>query len=956
MDGILIKIFATALALSQVATRPDDVKMQFDPVRDQAEVVQLLQGGCAHIRKAFDVEDIPLDDLISTAMNDPQAAGAEIKAFHGLKFDDLLTAYREFCQNQKVEHSPVDIGEVISFYDKTVADLPDPSKLKDIRQLGLSVVLDGKGGRFAELAKASQRRVWVSLDDIPDHVKQAFVAAEDKRFFQHKGVDERGMIRAFVGNLAQPGRPQGGSTITQQVAKNLLVGDDVSYDRKIREIIVASRLEHVLSKPEILELYLNSIYLGRSSWGIEMAARSYFGKPAKQLTLAEGALLAAMTKGPTYFSADRHPERARERLGYVLDRMHEDGAISTDQMNQALAQTIALSDHDRAQRDTGFYFVDQVAREAKTLAGIDTLGGSSYTVHSTIRPELQRVAETALQEGLAHYERDAGRAHFKGPEANLSDAVKHIEAERGEGRVPERVGAAVPTGQTPAPAWQQALLSARLPLYDVHWPTAVVVSAAGGSGDGALRVGLGDGRVLSLSGANSGIRRSLKLYDVVLVHLTEGRKKSDVRAELRVRPQVQGATLVLDNKTGNILAMAGGFSYPLSQYNRTTQARRQPGSTLKPVTYFAALKAGLQPNTLVLDEPITLAPIGIGKNSSNQDKEYYWTPRNEGASGAITLRHALENSRNLATAHLLDGGIAKAPEDSLDKVCAIAMEAQLYAQCLRYYPFVLGAQPLRIIDLAAFYAAIAKEGMRPSPHAIESIEQNGKVIYRNTAAPVEIGGGDPATFYQLKTMLQGVVARGTARSIGELAPYVAGKTGTTDDANDGWFVGFTNDVTVATWVGYDNADEQHRTLGDGETGARVALPIFQPIIEAVWANYAPRSVLAPPSPRAQRQLADLPIDLNSGVREDRKRGGGFIEHFHLNPKGEVDDTRYRLVSDEEPRPARKQIRTASRSARARAEAAAAEAQTQMQRQTFGQPFWGFGGSWNYTGDRFGGRE
>jgi penicillin-binding protein 1A len=952
VDGILIKIFATALALSQVATRPDDVKMQFDPARDQAEVAQLLQSGCSHIRKAFDVEDIPLDDLISTAMNDPQAAGAEIKAFHGLKFDDLLTAYREFCQNQKVEHSPVDIGEVISFYDKTVADLPDPSQLKDIKRFGLSVVLDGKGSRFAELAKSSQRRIWVSLDDIPDHVKQAFVAAEDKRFFQHKGVDERGMIRAFVGNLAQPGRPQGGSTITQQVAKNLLVGDDVSYDRKIREIIVASRLEHVLSKQEILELYLNSIYLGRASWGIEMAARSYFGKPAKQLNLAEGALLAAMTKGPTYFSTDRHPERARERLSYVLDRMQEDGAITADQMKQALAQTIALSDYNRAQRDTGFYFVDHVAREAKTLAGIDTLAGSSYTVHSTIQPDLQRATETALQEGLARYERDAGRVQFKGPEANLSDPILHIEAARLEGRSP--AGAAVAPGQAPAPAWQQALLSARLPLYDVHWPAAVVVAGAGRR-DGGLRVGLADGRVLPLSAANSGIRRSLKLDDVVLVHVVEGRKKSDARAELRVRPSVQGAVLVLDNKSGNILAMAGGFSYPLSQFNRTTQARRQPGSTLKPVTYFTALKAGLQPNTLVLDEPITLAPIGMGKNSLNQDRDYYWTPRNESASGVITLRRALENSRNLATAHLLDGGIAKAPEDSLDRVCAVAMEAQLYPQCLRYYPFVLGAQPLRIIDLAAFYAAIANEGMRPSPHAIESIEQNGKVIYRNTAAPVEIGGGDPANFYQLKTMLQGVVARGTARSIGHLSPYVAGKTGTTDDANDGWFVGFTNDVTVATWVGYDNADEQHRTLGDGETGARVALPIFQPIIEAVWANYAARAALAPPSPRAQKQLADLPIDLNSGVREDRRHSGGFIEHFHLNAKGEVDDTRYRLVNDEEPRPARKRTRTASRSARARAEA---EQRAQMQRQPVGEQFWGWGVQWDNGGnrERFGGRD
>jgi membrane carboxypeptidase/penicillin-binding protein len=395
--------------------------------------------------------------------------------------------------------------------------------------------------------------------------------------------------------------------------------------------------------------------------------------------------------------------------------------------------------------------------------------------------------------------------------------------------------------------------------------------------------------------------------------------------------------------------MAGGFSYPLSQFNRTTQARRQPGSTLKPVTYFAALKAGLQPNTLVLDEPITLAPIGM--NGPNLDKDYYWTPRNGSASGAITLRRALENSRNLATAHLLDGGIAKAPEESLDRVCAVAMEAQLYPQCLRFYPFVLGAQPLRIIDLAAFYAAIANEGMRPSPHAIESIEQDGKVIYRNTAAPVEIGGGDPANFYQLKTMLQGVVARGTARSVGHLSPYVAGKTGTTDDANDGWFVGFTNDVTVATWVGYDNADEQHRTLGDGETGARVALPIFQPIIEAVWADYAPRTALAPPSPRAQKQLADLPIDLNSGVREDRRHSGGFIEHFHLNAKGQVDDTRYRLVADEEPRPERKR----TRSARARAEA---EERAQMQRQPVGEQFWGWGVQWDNGGnrERFGGRD
>jgi penicillin-binding protein 1A len=971
MDAVLIKIFATALALSQAATRPDGVKTQFDPIRDRAEVTQLLQAGCAHVRKVFDIEDINLDDLIATAMNDPEAVGAEIKAFRGLKFDDLLAAYQVFCQNKKVAHSPVDIGEVISFYDRTVSDLPDAAKLKNVKQAGLSVVLDRKGGRFAELGESSQRRIWVPLDDIPDYVKLAFVAAEDKRFFQHKGIDVHGLIRAFVGNLARPGRPQGGSTITQQVAKNLLVGDDVSYERKIREIIVASRLEHVFSKPEILGLYLNSIYLGRGSWGVEMAAHSYFGKPAKALTLAEGALLAGMTKGPTYFSSDRHPDRARERLSYVLGRMQEDGAISTDQMKRALAQVIPLVKYDQARRDTGFYFVDHVAREAKTLAGIDTLAGSSYTVHSTIQPDLQRATEIALQEGLARYELDAGRVQFKGPETNLSDAIQHIEAAREGGRSPERLRTGAPTGQ--APAWRQALLSARLPLYNVHWPTGVIVAPAGGKSDGVVRVGLGDGRILPLTVKDSVIRRSLKLHDVVFVHVAEDKKKSDARAELRVRPVVQGAALVLDNKTGNILAMAGGFSHSLSQFNRTTQAKRQPGSTLKPITYFAALKAGLQPNTLVLDEPITFAPIGT--SGPKQEKDY-WTPRNDGnsTSGAITLRRALENSRNLATAHLLDGGIAKAPEDSLDGVCAVAMKARLYAQCAHYYPFVLGAQPVRMIDLAAFYSAIANEGMRPSPHTIESIEQNGEVIYRSAASPVEIGVGDAANFYQLKTMLQGVVARGTARSIAHLAPYVAGKTGTTDDANDGWFVGFTNDVTVVVWVGYDNADGQRRTLGDGETGARVALPIFEPIIEAVWADYASRGVLAPPSPRAQRQLADLPIDLNSGARERRGRDGGFIEHFHLNSQGEVDDTRYRLVSDGEPQPSRseKRVREGHKARAAsirvvkvrRTTARVAEAQPQVQQAPFGALFWGWGGiqqpytrraEFNYTWGSWGGR-
>src|SRR3977135_756357 len=332
MESLCVKIFATALALSQVTTTPEAVKTEFNRDQDQPQVAQLLRAGCTHMIKAFDIESMNLDDLIATALDDPQAIG-ESKAFRGISFADLQTAYRQFCKNEKVEKPAVDLGDLIDFYNKAVATLPDHGKLKGLKLPGASVVLDRKGERFAEVFEENQRRVWVPLADIPEQVRNAFIAAEDKRFFQHKGVDERGMIRAFIGNLAQSGRPQGGSTITQQGIKNPLVGEDVTYERKMREMVLASRVEHTLTKDEILELYLNSTYLGRGSWGIEMAARSYFGKSAKALTLREGALLAALTKGPNYFNPDRHPARVQERLAYVLGRMQDDGAIGADETN-----------------------------------------------------------------------------------------------------------------------------------------------------------------------------------------------------------------------------------------------------------------------------------------------------------------------------------------------------------------------------------------------------------------------------------------------------------------------------------------------------------------------------------------------------------------------------------------------------------------------------------------------
>ena len=897
METILVKIFATALALSQVLTQPHAMKTHFDPLQDQAAVVQILRDGCAHMRQAFGIESINVDDLISTALNDPKAVGANDKAFHGVSFTDLNSAYHQFCKNESLDKPVVDMSQVITFFNNAAADLPDPAQLKGKKLPSMSAVLDSHGHSYADVFQPANRRMWVSLSDVPGFVQKAFISAEDRRFYKHHGVDERGIIRAFIGNLASPGRPEGGSTITQQVVKNLLVGEDVTYERKIREMIVASRVETTLSKNEILELYLNSAYLGRGSWGVEMAARTYFGKSAKQLTLAEGAVLAGLMKGPSFYNPDRHPQRAKERLAYVVDRMKDDGYIDAGQKDEALAAYPRLIPFKRVARDSGFGFVDFVSHEAKS-DGVDSLTAAPYTVHSTVDVALQHQTEAALQDGLADYEISNGRMQYHGPEANIAAAVQKL-----------------PAGQGTTPAWQQVLSAIHLPLYDVHWTPAVVLQKGN-----QLRVGLPDGRVVPLNAYTSRIRNSLNVYDVVYVKVAEAKTavakpgkrakpEPTARAEIRVRPTVQGAALVLENRTGRILAMAGGFSYPLSQLNRTWQTQRQPGSAIKPVTYLTALQKGLQPNTLVLNDPITLPPIGSGLGTSSlialngsEREQDYWSPRNAGFSfgGVYTLRRGLENSVNVVTAHLLDGAIDADPERSLDDVCATALAAKIYTNCIHYYPFILGAEPVRMIDLAAFYAAVANEGTRPQPHAIDSIELNGKTIYEYPRVPLfpRIAAVDRASFFQLKSMMQGVLARGTARAISSLSPYLAGKTGTTEDAVDGWFIGFTNDVTIAVWVGYDNGNGKRRSLG-GVDGARVALPIFKPIIDAVWADgLAPKAPLSGPSPEARQQLVDLPIDFTSGdiIRNGR---GNFVEHFRLGPDGRVADTQNELVPREE---------------------------------------------------------
>jgi membrane carboxypeptidase/penicillin-binding protein len=876
MNLILIKMFATALALSQVTTRPQTLSTHFDPVTDQPAVVQLLRDGCAHMRKAFDIEELNLDALVDTAMEDPKSVASEIRAFRGISFDDLFAAYKQYCGNEPFASSRFDLKAVIEFYNKVAADLPDHSKLKNFKLPGTSIVLDNRGDRFAELFESDERRVWVPIDAIPEFVQQAFIAAEDKRFLQHHGVDERGLIRAFIANLAEPGRPQGGSTITQQVAKNLLVGDDVSYERKIREMIVASRIDQSLTKAEILEVYLNSIYLGRGSWGIDMAARSYFKKNAAELTLTEGAMLAAMAKGPAYFSPDRYPERARERYAYVLKRMHEDKIEGAEALQPGVTAMPRIVPYERPRRDIGFHFIDHLMQEARTLVGMQSLTVESYTVRSTINSKLQRATEAALQEGLARYEASAGRAKYRGPELSLSDGIMRVTAEQSS--------RALRRGRLHKPAWQVALQAARLPLYDVHWPPAVVLER---DSRRPLRIGLRDGRTMPLILPPGVDPAAFKINDVIYVQLAAGNS----RADLRIRPQVQGSALVLENKTGRILAMVGGFSYPLSQLNRTEQTQRQPGSAIKPLVYLAALHRGLRPESLVHDAPITLPPIpGVTTRS--------WTPRNYNgsSSGTITLRQALEHSKNLATTHLLEGAIDKNPSRSLERICQLAVEAKIYPDCIRNYPFVLGAQAVHAINLAAFYAAIANGGSRVSPYAIESIEQREHPVYHHHAPePYALADGDRASFYNLRSMLEGVVSRGTAASMSHLSNFVAGKTGTTDGANDAWFIGFTSEVTVAVWVGYDNS-RGRQTLGEGKTGSRVAVPIAEPIIQATWTANSPKTRLPQPSAETARQLGG-PREAGGGWSRSRR---GHREHLQADEHQRPGSDRRAVIGRRQP--------------------------------------------------------
>ncbi len=711
-------------------------------------------------------------------------------------------------------------------------DLPDTAQLADYEPRVTTRLYADDGRMLAEYAV--ENRLFVPVEAIPEHVRQAFISAEDQHFYDHSGIDFIGVVRAAITNLRNVGsdrRLVGASTITQQVAKNFLLTNEVSFERKIREAILSMRIERAFDKDEILELYLNEIYLGRNSYGVAAAALNYFNKSLPELSLAEAAYLAALPKAPNNYHPTQRREQAIERRNYVLQRMLEDGAITAEELIEASAQPLEVFERDATEVVEADYFAEEVRRELQRLYGDEVLYGGGLTVRTTVDPRLQEIADRVLRDGLIDYDRRHG---WRGPVTRL---------ESFDGWPAQMEALEVPPG---AGAWQLAVV---LEIY----------------GD-AARVGFADRQQGMIPFAEmqwarpwregqrlgpvpSTVDDVVALGDVILVESVEGYETPPVAGPgapvddagnlqplqlygLRQMPEIQGALVAMDPHTGRVLAMSGGFSFEISEFNRATQALRQPGSSIKPFVYLAALELdrypAITPATLILDTPLA---VDLGPGAG------WWRPDNYGHDflGPQPLRVGVERSRNIMTVRLL-------LEIGLEPVRELTRTFGVYDEMELHYSMALGAGETTPMAMTNGYAMIVNGGRRVRPVFIDRIQdRHGATIYpmdhsacdgcqavpwQTQDAPVipdlREQVADPAATYQMVSILEGVVQRGTAARLASLGLPLAGKTGTTNDSRDAWFVGFSPDLVVGTYIGFDTP----RGLGPGETGGRNAAPIF----------------------------------------------------------------------------------------------------------------------------------
>ncbi|MFA4950869.1 penicillin-binding protein 1A [Brevundimonas sp.] len=690
-------------------------------------------------------------------------------------------------------------------------DLPDASDLADYRPATATRVYAGDGTLIGEFS--DERRIYVPYEQIPEPVVQAFLSAEDNDFFNHGGIDVSGLGRAMfknVFNAASGRRLEGGSTITQQVAKNVLLAGQTGVNRKVKEAILSNRLEATLTKEQILELYLNEIYLGYRSFGVAAAAYNYFGKSLSELSPDEAAFLAALPKGPANYHPKRFPGRATGRRDWVLGEMNQNGWLTDAQLVEARARPLTTQDAPRrAQYADADFFVEEARRQAIARFGRDDVNRGGYYMRTTLDPSLQSAARDALMKGLENYDRRHG---WRGAWGTTDFA---------EG-------------------WQDVALAETRPPERRAWQAAAVDSV---SGNNVRIITARDGRTGSLLAADAAwanANRPLKRGDLIFVELTGG------QFALKQVPRVNGALVAIEPQSGRVLAMVGGYSYALSSFNRATQAERQPGSAYKPFVYAAALEGDFTPASIVLDAPISFAG---GANGGR------WTPENYSRQyyGPQSLRRGLELSRNVMTVRL-------AQSVGMDNIVALSEKMGVADNLTPNLSVSLGAGETTPYRLTAAYAAFVNGGRRVNPYLIEMVQdRDGETIYRADDRRCRDCGRpftgqesprldprgqqviDPITAYQMSSMLEGVVQRGTAASARGLGRWVGGKTGTTNEYRSAWFVGFSSDIVVGVFIGFDD----NRSLGYGETGTTAAVPVFADFMQTALRERPARPFVRP---------------------------------------------------------------------------------------------------------------
>ncbi len=752
------------------------------------------------------------------------------------------------------------IGAVFWMYGR---DLPSHESLAQYKPPTISRIYSGEGQLIDEFAQ--ERRLFTPSDEIPDLVKHAFISAEDKNFYTHHGYDPRGIIAAAIEAVKSKGaNVRGASTITQQVMKNFLLSGDRRAERKIKEIILATRLEKTLDKEQILELYLNEIFLGQNSYGVTAAAQTYFNKTLQELAPHEAATLAAMPKAPSDYHPVRQKQRLLDRRDYVLREMYQNGYIDKATYETEVAQPLrSVQNGDFESFRTALpprdYFTDEIRRQLSEDFGEGEFFTGGFTVRASVDEEMQVEAARALREALQKYDRSRGKWRGTGltiPEEQLVDEAQ----------------------------WRAVLAGMEVPrdvVLPTQWYPAVVLDVA----DQKLTVGVengpADGSIprSDIKWMQGDFRANFKRGDVILAMASE-----DGQWSARQIPEVEGGFVAMDVNSGRVLAMQGGFSYQDSVFNRATQALRQPGSAFKPFVYAAALDSGYSPATIVVDAPIEVnTPQGLWRPKNSSNKYYGPTP----------LRTGIEQSRNLMTIRL-------AQEVSMPVVAGYAERFGVYDHMGPYLANALGAEETTLYKMVAAYAMFANGGERVEPTLVDRIQDRfGKTIYRHDnrqcldcnsswlepdAAPSIVTDReqvmDPITAYQLTSMMKGVVDRGTASRVVNLPVPTAGKTGTTNESKDAWFIGFTSNIVAGCYIGYDRP----RPMGRGAYGGTLCGPVFQSFMEKAVEKYGGGPFAVPPGGHF------IKIDRFSGARLPDDASGDYVvaEYFRDGVDGFID--------------------------------------------------------------------